>query len=92
MTRIIQVVKCPSCKSEDWNYAGKFFIVGNQTLAKCEGCFSMFTIVYGRHYSLHGLKKEVGIRLAKQYKQNSQSRNLMSEMQKQIKKFEDENQ
>ena len=92
MTRTIIIVKCPSCDSEDWNYAENFFIVGNQTLARCDNCQSMFNIIYGTHYSLEGLKKELGQKFAKLNKQNIQSRKLMAEMQKQIKKFEIENQ
>ena len=45
-TRTIQIVKCPSCGCEDWHYEGNFFIVGNQTFAKCKNCKSMFCIVY----------------------------------------------
>jgi len=52
----------------------------------------MFNIIYGTHYSLEGLKKEFGQKLAKLNKQNIQSRKLMAEMQRQIKKFEAENQ
>ena len=92
MTRLIQIVKCPSCDSEDWNYAGRFFIVGNQTLVRCDNCKGMFNIIYGTHYSLDGIKKEFGRKLAKLNKQNIQSKRLMAEMQKQIKKFEAENQ
>ena len=51
----------------------------------------MFCIVYGKYYFLGGLKKELGRKFARLNKQNSQSRKLMVEMQKQIKKFEVEN-
>ena len=74
MTRRISIEKCPSCKSEDWNYTENIFIVGNQTLARCDNCQSMFNIIYGTHFSLEGLKKEFGQRLAKLNKQNIQFR------------------
>lgn len=92
MTRLILIVKCGLCDSEDWHYAGKIFIVGNQTLVQCDNCQSMFNIIYGTHYSLEGLKKELGQKFAKLNKQNIQSKRLMAEMQRQIKKFEAENQ
>lgn len=86
--RQMTIIKCQKCDCEDLEYTDRFFIIGNRCTIKCQNCQSSYSIVYGKHYSLHGMKVELGRKFAKLNRQNGQARLLIAEMQRQIRQFE----